>query len=476
MAINTVKQISAVEVDGTSIPLVQPKLASKEIIENGTYLASNDNVDGYSEVVINVPSLEEVPTETIDITENGTYSVLYYANANVNVPPVSNEYTLDKHYKTKVIDYDGTILYSDTQDVGDAAKDIVLNIKHDGLTLEGFSSNQQTTLLSSLENVKKIYNYDEIIGPIYTTTSGMCEFDIVVTKKTGLTVQLNMAGTKSWGDGASDSTTSHTYAKYGNYTVTCSATSWSITSSNGIVGQLSDSNLRGLLQRARLKNVNNSIPAYCFQYCEALETVSIPNGITSLGSYSFSYCKSLKALILPPTLTTINTYSFNYCLALKALLWPRKTTTIRSQTLNQNKSLTHFTINSNLTRYYSSDHSLVSNCSGIEELEIPSSQTNIRYQDYYDCRCLSKIRFWGNITEVASSAFYSPNGTTALNMVYFNNNTVVPTLADTNAFGMLNTNGRIVVPDSLYDEWITATNWATYADYIYKKSEVDYYD
>ncbi len=31
---------------------------------------------------------------------------------------------------------------------------------------------------------------------------------------------------------------------------------------------------------------------------------------------------------------------------------------------------------------------------------------------------------------------------------------------------------KIVVPDSLYDSWITATNWSTYADYIYKVSEV----
>jgi hypothetical protein len=28
------------------------------------------------------------------------------------------------------------------------------------------------------------------------------------------------------------------------------------------------------------------------------------------------------------------------------------------------------------------------------------------------------------------------------------------------------------VPDSLYDEWIAATNWSTFADYIYKASEM----
>ena len=35
------------------------------------------------------------------------------------------------------------------------------------------------------------------------------------------------------------------------------------------------------------------------------------------------------------------------------------------------------------------------------------------------------------------------------------------------------TYGKIIVPDALYDEWIVATNWATYASQIIKKSEWD---
>ena len=40
------------------------------------------------------------------------------------------------------------------------------------------------------------------------------------------------------------------------------------------------------------------------------------------------------------------------------------------------------------------------------------------------------------------------------------------------AFNKINTICKIVVPDNLYDQWIAATNWSTYADYIYKASEV----
>lgn len=48
----------------------------------------------------------------------------------------------------------------------------------------------------------------------------------------------------------------------------------------------------------------------------------------------------------------------------------------------------------------------------------------------------------------------------------FSRNTSVPTLTNTNAFDGINASAKIIVPDSLYDEWIEATNWVAYKDYI----------
>ena len=47
-----------------------PALVTKTITQNGTYLATNDNADGYSEVTVNVSG---TPLDTINITDNGTY-------------------------------------------------------------------------------------------------------------------------------------------------------------------------------------------------------------------------------------------------------------------------------------------------------------------------------------------------------------------------------------------------------------------
>ena len=61
---------------------VQPNLGTKSITTNGTYNASSDNLDGYSQVVVETP----VPSGTLDITANGTYNVTNYVSAEVTVP------------------------------------------------------------------------------------------------------------------------------------------------------------------------------------------------------------------------------------------------------------------------------------------------------------------------------------------------------------------------------------------------------
>lgn len=53
----------------------------------------------------------------------------------------------------------------------------------------------------------------------------------------------------------------------------------------------------------------------------------------------------------------------------------------------------------------------------------------------------------------------------------FSQATAVPELSNTDAFGSTNSTFKIVVPDSLYNDWIVATNWSTYASHIVKASE-----
>ena len=60
-------------------------LGTKTISNNGTYNASSDNLDGYSQVTVSVPA-SAVDTGTKNISTNGTHDVIGYANAAVSVP------------------------------------------------------------------------------------------------------------------------------------------------------------------------------------------------------------------------------------------------------------------------------------------------------------------------------------------------------------------------------------------------------
>ena len=62
------------------------------------------------------------------------------------------------------------------------------------------------------------------------------------------------------------------------------------------------------------------------------------------------------------------------------------------------------------------------------------------------------------------------NGCTSLELVDMTGSTGAPWL-DPTAFKNTNDTYKIVVPDSLYDTWIAATNWSSISTHIMKKSD-----
>ena len=63
------------------------------------------------------------------------------------------------------------------------------------------------------------------------------------------------------------------------------------------------------------------------------------------------------------------------------------------------------------------------------------------------------------------------SGCTSLELVDMTGSTGVPNLSNVNNFENTNETYKIVVPDSLYDTWIAATNWASIASHIMKQSD-----
>ena len=71
----------------------------------------------------------------------------------------------------------------------------------------------------------------------------------------------------------------------------------------------------------------------------------------------------------------------------------------------------------------------------------------------------------------AQSGNYAFSSCSSVAFYDFSQCTSVPTLGGTSVFSYSNSDCKIVVPDALYDEWISATNWSSYASKIVKASE-----
>lgn len=139
----------------------------------------------------------------------------------------------------------------------------------------------------------------------------------------------------------------------------------------------------------------------------------VPDGIKRIGPNAFAYSSKLEEIIIPEGIENIGSSGMSYMTKIKKIDLPKSCAFISSYSLQGNAMMEAITFGK------------------VETIQIYALQNNPK--------CLS----------------YD-----------FTRSEVVPTLDNVNAFNGINANAKILVPASLYDEWITATNWSVYKDYI----------
>lgn len=366
-----------------------------------------------------------MPTGTINITENGEHDVTNYATANVDVPSMAIEKDVNFY------DYEGTLLYSYTKTEFLAITEMPANPSHARLIAQGWN----WSLTDAKTHVTKYTKLN--IGQNYTTVSGQNEFDIELIPATGKTVTFNMVGNKDWGDGTTDSTTSHTYTDYGKYTIKCDGTAIP----NYVMDSMSVHNY--MLKHIRLATVE--VGSVAFRECNALEDCSFSTGTTfaPLG-LMFYNCYCLKALMLPSTLTVIPSSISEGCFGMKVISLPNSARVdSTSNFFSYNNMLKTITFPEGIT---SIPNSCFRGCYNLKELYLPSTVTSI--------------------------AAYGFNWCSGLERLDFSNATAVATIANNNAITNMSKACIVIVPDSLYESWIAASYWVNISNQIFKASEV----
>jgi hypothetical protein len=314
---------------------------------------------------------------------------------------------------------------------------------HDRLTSQGWNYTlAQVNALTSKAD----------IGAVYKTTSGDTEFDIRLTAATGLDVTLALYKTDSgtmtidWGDNTtstSDTTGqqsfAHTYSAVGDYMIKVqfAGAYYPRNSVNGNIFVTTASGKNYSVTAIRLSEYVTQIYDYAFSYCSSLKSITIPNSVVSINSNAFTNCISLVSITLPSGLISIGNSTFFSCYSLTTITIPNSVTSIDSNAFRSCYSLTSITIPNSVTSIGSN---VFQTCYSLTSITIPNGVTSIGTQAFYNCY---------SITEYDFTAFTS-----------------VPTLSNVSTFTGINAICKIYVPTALYDTWVAATNWSTYASYI----------
>ncbi len=470
------KDGTGVEIDYTGVPQIKIPAA-----------------DGGSDVIFQLPSTMQ--EKSVSITSNGTIDVIpdsgYDAMTKVTVTTNvagGGGGGGDASGGVSFIDYDGTVV--ETWALSDLASKTELPTPpaHDRLVFQQWNW--------TLEDIKAA-NAEMAVGALYTTASGLTEFHIRVTKASGLTITCNMVGNKNWGDGTEDALTSHTYADYGDYIITCDGSDLSTTHITAADVAVKQAFLHIFFSN-KIKNISCS-----FWQCDALQTVSVPNGVTNIRAAAFSNCESLRFfsipngikiinhdtfnkcslfqyVSLPNGITSIDTDVFSYCYSLRSVFIPSSVTSFSERAFSSCRHLSSWVMpkgNIFLGEYmfyycYSLQEvvlpnvgqipeGLFSNCSSLRNIVIPNTVTTIGAYAFNACNCLSSVTIPNSVTSIGNSAFANCN----VSEYDFSQFSKVPTLG-TNVFEGILSSTKILVPSALYDTWVAATNWATYANNI----------
>ncbi len=412
-------------------------------------------------------------------------------------------------------DYDGSLIYAYTTEEALALTEMPPLPTQIGLICQEWNYTFEEMMFMTQD----CGNCD--IGATYITDNGETRLYMEITslqKEVSILIYQTISEdvVVDWGDGSEQSTVegtgnktfAHNYVNEGNYIIR-------IDSTLGTYSFASPSSSGGSQYANFLGNSNNSLKKVeygarttsmiannVFNKCFSLETITIPRNFTTIGSSGTSYAldmvPSLRALILPRSVTTIQTNAIYRCQGmtvlsippgvvslqmalyytpLKRLVVPHTITTLSIASGNNNAHILEEII---IPPSAPVTTPSISGCTSIRSLTMPKKAVQITANNQcgYNLNC-EKFIFLGDVTKIgASSGSYATFIQSYGAKLYdFRNCSAVPTLASSGQFPVISSSkGKIVVPDELYDAWVTATNWSAYASYIVKSSDFADYD
>lgn len=147
-----------------------------------------------------------------------------------------------------------------------------------------------------------------------------------------------------------------------------------------------------------------AIDSRAFEYCEEIESIRLPSGITRIGSGAFFGCKNLKRIVLPENLTAIDDGVFYGCTSLSGITLPESVAHIGKSAFRECAELTSIAVPGNV---YSIDMWAFADCHSLRNLTIRQGVCRIGLGAFYNCRSLEYVYFPESLTFIDGWAFDS---------------------------------------------------------------------
>ena len=147
-----------------------------------------------------------------------------------------------------------------------------------------------------------------------------------------------------------------------------------------------------------------SIGDGAFNWCESLESITIPDSVTSIGEGAFCCCAKLTSITIPDGVKSIGNHAFAGCTALESITIPDSVLSIGYSAFEGCTALKNITIPGSVL---SIGYSAFEECTALKSITIPGSVLSIGDNAFKECTALESATISEGVKSIGDNAFYN---------------------------------------------------------------------
>lgn len=145
-----------------------------------------------------------------------------------------------------------------------------------------------------------------------------------------------------------------------------------------------------------------SIGDGAFNWCESLESITIPDSVTSIGEGAFCCCAKLTSITIPDGVKSIGNHAFAGCSALESITIPDSVLNIGDSAFAECTALESITISDSVL---SIGYSAFEGCTALKNITIPGSVLSIGDNAFKECTALESATISEGVKSIGDNAF-----------------------------------------------------------------------